>query len=101
MAAGQPKPAFYVVAGLVVVALIGFAIYKGVLAPHAPTNKGGPNQPPLELGEKAENPDKPKLTVNEWKEINGNKLPEVKGASNYKPMADNTVRFAINVWAGW
>ena len=29
------------------------------------------------------------------------KLPEVKGISSYKPMADRTVRFAINVWAGW
>ena len=53
------------------------------------------------MGEKAENPDKPKLTTTEWKEINGNKLPEVKGISSYKPLKDNTVRFAINVWAGW
>src|SRR6185436_5796717 len=29
------------------------------------------------------------------------KLPEVKGISSYTPMADRTVRFAINVWAGW
>ncbi|HKI38347.1 MAG TPA: phosphate ABC transporter substrate-binding/OmpA family protein [Gemmataceae bacterium] len=101
MAAGQPKPAFYIVAGVVVVALIGFALYKGVLTPHAPTNKDGTGGPPLELGEKAESTDKPKLSATEWKEIHGNKLPEVKGASKYKPMTDNTVRFAINVWAGW
>ena len=25
----------------------------------------------------------------------------MKGISSYKPMADRTVRFAINVWAGW
>ena len=25
----------------------------------------------------------------------------MKGISTYKPMADNTVRFALNVWAGW
>src|SRR4030088_3763340 len=28
-------------------------------------------------------------------------LPAVKGTYTYKPMADRTVRFAINVWAGW
>src|SRR5205085_3613892 len=27
--------------------------------------------------------------------------PAVKGISSYKPMADRTVRMAINVWAGW
>ena len=25
----------------------------------------------------------------------------MKGISSYKPLADHTVRFAINVWAGW
>ena len=25
----------------------------------------------------------------------------MQGISNYKPMADRTVRFAMNVWAGW
>ena len=31
----------------------------------------------------------------------GQRLPEVKGTSNYKPLVDGTVRFALNVWAGW
>ncbi|MCX7425979.1 MAG: phosphate ABC transporter substrate-binding/OmpA family protein, partial [Planctomycetia bacterium] len=29
------------------------------------------------------------------------RLPEITGTSAYKPLADNTVRFALNVWAGW
>ena len=29
------------------------------------------------------------------------RLPDVKGTSAYKPLQDNTVRFALNVWAGW
>jgi NitT/TauT family transport system substrate-binding protein len=29
------------------------------------------------------------------------KLPPVQGISSYKPMTDRTVRFAMNVWAGW
>jgi len=28
-------------------------------------------------------------------------LPPVTGTAGYKPLKDNTVRFAINVWAGW
>src|SRR5262245_47866802 len=40
-------------------------------------------------------------TVKEYKYVAASKLPEVKGISSYKPMADRTVRFAINVWAGW
>ena len=28
-------------------------------------------------------------------------MPEIKEASRYKPLKDNTVRFALNVWAGW
>ena len=29
------------------------------------------------------------------------RLPEVKGISAYKALENNTVRFALNVWAGW
>ena len=40
-------------------------------------------------------------TVKEYKFQPASTLPPVKGVSGYKPLADNTVRFAINVWAGW
>ena len=50
----------------------------------------------------AEAPDSSGITtVKEYKYVAAAKLPEVKGISNYTPMADRTVRFAINVWAGW
>ncbi len=50
----------------------------------------------------AEAPDSSGITtVKEYKYVAAAKLPEVKGISSYKPMADRTVRFAINVWAGW
>jgi NitT/TauT family transport system substrate-binding protein len=110
--AGQPKPAFYVVVGLVVVALVGLAIYRSdILAPKAPENvqkpinpgdlgAGGPGtfQPPAaESTENAANI----TTVKEYKFQPASTLPPVKGVSGYKLLADNTVRFAINVWAGW
>ena len=50
----------------------------------------------------AEAPDSSGITtVKEYNYVAASRLPEVKGISSYKPMADRTVRFAINVWAGW
>jgi ABC-type nitrate/sulfonate/bicarbonate transport system substrate-binding protein len=50
----------------------------------------------------AENPDSSGITtVKEYNFVPSAKLPEVKGISNYTAMNDRTVRFAINVWAGW
>ena len=50
----------------------------------------------------AEAPDASGITTKkEYNYVPATKLPEVKGISNYTPMADRTVRFAINVWAGW
>jgi NitT/TauT family transport system substrate-binding protein len=40
-------------------------------------------------------------TVKEYNYVVGSKLPDVKGTSAYAPLADNTVRMALNVWAGW
>ena len=102
--AGQPKPTFYVAVVLVVVALIGFAIYRSdVVAPKAPQPKGEPQKiAPEELSAKAEAPDAASVTtVKEYKFRPAERLPEVKGTAAYKPMSDRTLRFAINVWAGW
>ena len=40
-------------------------------------------------------------TAKEYKYVPAAKLPPVQGISSYKPLEDRTVRFAINVWAGW
>jgi NitT/TauT family transport system substrate-binding protein len=40
-------------------------------------------------------------TVSEYTFKPAEKLPPVKGTSGYKPLEDETVRFALNVWAGW
>src|SRR4051794_36367108 len=102
--AGQPKPTFYVAVGLVVLALIGFAVYRSdVVAPKAPQPQGGGGKiAPEELGAKAEAPDAASATtVKEYKFKPAERLPQVKGTAAYKPLSENTVRFAINVWAGW
>jgi hypothetical protein len=42
-------------------------------------------------------------TAKEYKFIPSERLPEVTGTSAYTPLekTGNTVKFAINVWAGW
>jgi ABC-type nitrate/sulfonate/bicarbonate transport system substrate-binding protein len=53
---------------------------------------------------KAESPDtaSPSITtVKEYAFKPAERLPEIKGTSAYKPLEENTVRFALNVWAGW
>jgi NitT/TauT family transport system substrate-binding protein len=49
----------------------------------------------------AESDTKVQLSTDEWKVLHAEKLPPVHGVSAYDAMKDNTVRFAINVWAGW
>ncbi len=109
--ASQPKPAFYVALLVVVGGLIAFAAYRGgFFGPNANVNRPGPNGkdnvPPInpqELGHSPEDSsDATSLTtVKEYSFKPAERLPEVKGISAYAPLEDNTVRFALNVWAGW
>ena len=111
MAAGQPKPTFYVALALVVLGLIGFAVYRSDLVAPKPVQPqgGGGGQPegkiePKDLGagQVAESTDSTSpTTVKEYNFKPAEKLPPVKGVAAYKPLKDNTVRFALNVWAGW
>ena len=119
--AGQPKTPFYVVLALVVAGLVAFAVYRSdIFAPRGNANKVGQIDPkqlgqnparqaghdaaPGNLPAKAESPDNaapPATTVKEYKFKPAERLPDIKGTSAYKPMENNTVRFALNVWAGW
>ncbi len=102
--AGQPKTPFYVVLALVVAALVAFGIYRSDVL--APKGKSGSTAKidPGQLGQKAESTDvaaPPMTTVKEYAFKPAERLPEIKGISAYKPLENNTVRFALNVWAGW
>jgi NitT/TauT family transport system substrate-binding protein len=102
MANGQPRPAFYVAVFVVVIGLVGLALWRyGAIGPGG---RGGQisTEELKQMKGGAEAPDASGITtVKEYKYVPASKLPEVKGISTYKPMADRTVRFAINVWAGW
>lgn len=112
--AGKPTPAFFVVLGIVVLGLIGFAIYRSmdVVAPAPKTanqeNNGDDAIDPKEIGvgiNKGEGPEAQDTssitTVKEYEFKPSERLPPVKGAAAYAPLQDNTVKFALNVWAGW
>jgi ABC-type nitrate/sulfonate/bicarbonate transport system substrate-binding protein/outer membrane protein OmpA-like peptidoglycan-associated protein len=102
--AGQPKAPFYLVLAAVVAGLVAFAIYRAdIFAPKGRTAGAGKIDLGA-LGQKAESPDTaaaPATTVKEYKFKAAERLPEIKGTSAYRPMENNTVRFALNVWAGW
>jgi hypothetical protein len=99
MANGKPKPAFYLAVFAVVLALVGLALWRFNALPTSITDrisKSGSS------GEAVEAPDSAGITtVKEYNYVPAAKLPPVSGISNYKPMTDRTVRFAMNVWAGW
>src|SRR6185436_5912984 len=99
MANGQPRPAFYVAVLLMVLGLVGLALWRyGAIGPKSQTGQFSAD----ELKQRAEATDSSGITtVKEYNFVPSTRLPEVKGISSYKPMADRTVRFAINVWAGW
>lgn len=102
---GQPKAPFYVVLFLVVAGLLGYAVYRSdVFAPkgNMPEGAAPPVIDPNVLGQSAEDADSAAVTtVKEYTFRPAERLPEVKGTAAYKPLEDNTVRFALNVWAGW
>lgn len=98
MANGNPKPAFYLAVFLLVVALIGLGLWRFGALP----GRGGGAITKEELGKQVESPDSQGITTaKQYNYVPAQKLPPVQGISNYKPMADRTVRFAMNVWAGW
>jgi ABC-type nitrate/sulfonate/bicarbonate transport system substrate-binding protein len=108
--AGQPKPTFYIAVLLVIAGLVAFAASrmdifapKGAEGPQPGQDQDiDPGELGVEGGEAAEAPDAGGITtVAEYKFKPSERLPDVKGAAAYAPMEDNTVRFALNVWAGW
>jgi len=103
----QPKPAFFLAIAAVVIGLLGFAMWRftGTTDDAQTAQKNTPqlsDEEMKKLQQPAENPDSTAITtVKEYKFVDGQKLPDVKGVSDYKPMQDNVVKFSINVWAGW
>src|SRR5271157_938180 len=102
MAQGSPKPAFFLAVLLVVAGLVGLGLWRFGALPGMKTG-GGASKGDLareKLGVEAADA-QGITTVKQYTYLPAQTLPPVQGISKYKPMADRTVRFAINVWAGW
>jgi NitT/TauT family transport system substrate-binding protein len=101
MASGNPKPAFYLAVLAVVVGLVGLGLWRfGALPGSKSAHSGKPSS--SEMTSVTEAADTSGITTaKEYKYVPAAKLPPVQGISSYKPLEDRTVRFAINVWAGW
>ncbi|MEZ6040578.1 MAG: phosphate ABC transporter substrate-binding/OmpA family protein [Planctomycetaceae bacterium] len=114
MSGGRPTAAFY----LAVLAVIGGLIYFAMKQADGPA---GNNNAPV-AGDNEATIDPTKLntgtstsgeavaegssddivtTVKEYSFVPATRLPPVSGTAGYKPLENNTVRFALNVWAGW
>lgn len=100
---GQPKAPFYAALFVVVAGLLAFAVYRAdIFAPKGKVQEGTGAIDPKALGQTAEDKDSGTVTtVKEYSFKPAERLPDVKGTSAYKPLNNNTVRFALNVWAGW
>lgn len=100
--ANGPKPTFYIAVLVVVIGLVGLALWRfGAIGPKSGAGLFSTDEISQMAGG-AEKPDSSGITtVKEYNYVPSARLPEVKGISNYQPLADRTVRFAINVWAGW
>src|SRR5437868_14392486 len=103
MANGNPKPAFYVAVLLVIVGLVGLGLWRyGAIGTGGGQAGQITNEELKQMKGGAEAPDSSGITtVKEYKYVVAQKLPPIKGTSTYKPPVDRTVRFGINVWAGW
>jgi ABC-type nitrate/sulfonate/bicarbonate transport system substrate-binding protein len=103
---GKPTPVFYLAVLGVIAALVAFAVFRSdLLAPEGAKDtaqKIDPGQLGLGDQDAAEAPDTAGITtVKEYTFKPSERLPEVKGTAAYSQMEDNTVKFALNVWAGW
>ena len=104
----RPKGGFYVALIVVVVLLLGYA-FRHQIFPEGKQEDKGEKISAKDLanvggkggGAEADDKNIP-TTAKEYKFVKEEpKLPPVKGVSNYEKLQDRTVKFALNVWAGW
>ena len=104
--AGKPKTPFYIAVFAVVSGLILFALWRGGVIGGGDVGDAGVDNAPLQVDiqtqQQLEDPSTAGITtVQEYDIVPQESLIPVRGTSEYKPLEDNTVRFALNVWAGW
>ncbi len=97
-----PKPAFYLIMALLLLGLVGYGVYR---FQQRSATADGVQISADDLRAGIEAPDDASLTTfKEYDKIqfqDPTRMPPVNGVSNYAALNDNTVTFALNVWAGW
>ena len=98
----RPKPLFFIVLALVIAALVAYG-FRSAIFPKGESGKPGMiSQEELTdvKGVEAADSNVP-TTVKEYVFKPSEKLPPITQTSGYDPMNARTVKFALNVWAGW
>jgi len=106
---GRPTFAFYIAVLAVIGGLVYFAGQRAGFfgGANEVVNNGPQDNDPLidpdklGAGQAEQSSDDIVTTVKEYDFVPAEKLPPVSGTAGYKALEDNTVRFALNVWAGW
>ena len=100
--ASKPKPLFFVVLVIVILGLLAYG-FRSVIFPENDTDK--PQEITLDELSGAQGVEAPDsnvpTTVKEYSFKPSEKLPPIKQTSGYEPLQARTVKFALNVWAGW
>src|SRR4030095_11991917 len=86
---------------LLILGLIGTGVY--VVSKRGISGGGSSSTPSTESGQQTEAPDTKRVTTGtEYKYVPGDRLPAVKGVSQYKWDPNQKIlRFSYNVWSGW
>jgi ABC-type nitrate/sulfonate/bicarbonate transport system substrate-binding protein len=109
-ASGKPKPAFFIAVLAVVAGLVGLAFFRCNKKSGGETDKGSQinmNDIKKQAGgsnaTNVESPDGTSITTTkDYTFEPSTRLPEVPGTGDYKKLGTpRTVRFAVNIWAGW
>ena len=100
----KPKAPFFVVLVLVIAGLVVYAM-RDTLFPQGQTDG---QQEPISASDISQGVDGVEAadanvptTVSEYNYVASEKLPPVVEKSDYEPLQERTVKFALNVWAGW
>ena len=98
----RPKPLFFIVLAIVICGLVAYG-FRSVIFPKNESGKSATiskDELTGAQGVEAADSNVP-TTVKEYVFKPSEKLPPITQTSGYDPMNARTVKFALNVWAGW
>ena len=107
---GKPKPAFFIAVLAVVAGLVGLAFYRCNSKKSGESGKGSAidmsdikKQAGGSASQNVESPDGTSITTTkDYTFEPSTRLPDVPGTGDYKKLGTpRTVKFAVNIWAGW